>query len=64
MQFLDLSQNALDKKSIEYIVAALAIAPESGLASLRLDDCQLRPAALEALCMEPLLFLCSALMLS
>ncbi|KAF9531479.1 hypothetical protein CPB83DRAFT_904584 [Crepidotus variabilis] len=50
MQFLDLSQNSLDKKSIEYIVAALETAPEPGLVSLRLDDCQLRPAALETLC--------------
>lgn len=51
MQFLDLSQNALDKKSIEFIVAALETAPEPGLVSLRLDDCQLRPTALETLCM-------------
>ncbi|KAF9555391.1 RNI-like protein [Agrocybe pediades] len=50
LQFLDLSQNQLDKKAIEYIVAALPIAPEPGLVSLRLDDCSLRPAALEALC--------------
>lgn len=50
LQFLDLSQNSLDKKSIEYIVAALETAPEPGLISLRLDDCSLRPAALEALC--------------
>lgn len=50
LQFLDLSQNPLDKKSIEYIVAALATPPESGLISLRLDDCSMRPAALEALC--------------
>ena len=50
LQFLDLSQNSLDKKSIEYIVAALETAPEPGLVSLRLDDCSLRPAALEALC--------------
>ncbi|TFK36219.1 hypothetical protein BDQ12DRAFT_687045 [Crucibulum laeve] len=50
LQFLDVSQNVLDKKSIEYIVAALATAPEPGLVSLRLDDCALRPAALETLC--------------
>ncbi|KII85687.1 hypothetical protein PLICRDRAFT_178724 [Plicaturopsis crispa FD-325 SS-3] len=49
LQFLDLSQNPLDKKSIEYVVAALVPAPEPGLVSLRLDDCSLRPAALEAL---------------
>ncbi|KAF9477211.1 RNI-like protein [Pholiota conissans] len=50
LQFLDLSQNLLDKKSVEYIVAALETAPEPGLVSLRLDDCALRPAALETLC--------------
>ncbi|KIM43835.1 hypothetical protein M413DRAFT_18150 [Hebeloma cylindrosporum] len=50
LQFLDLSQNMLDKKAIEYIVAALETAPEPGLVSLRLDDCSLRPAALETLC--------------
>ncbi|CAA7270344.1 unnamed protein product [Cyclocybe aegerita] len=50
LQFLDLSQNMLDKKSMEYIVAALETAPEPGLVSLRLDDCSLRPAALETLC--------------
>lgn len=50
LQFLDVSQNSLDKKSVEYIVAALSPAPESGILSLRLDDCQLRPAALETLC--------------
>ncbi|KAG6828374.1 hypothetical protein H0H92_008216 [Tricholoma furcatifolium] len=49
LQFLDLSQNNLDKKAIEYIVAALATAPNPGLVSLRLDDCALRPAALETL---------------
>ncbi|KAJ3514463.1 hypothetical protein NLJ89_g2371 [Agrocybe chaxingu] len=43
-------QNMLDKKSMEYIVAALETAPEPGLVSLRLDDCSLRPAALETLC--------------
>ncbi|RDB16470.1 hypothetical protein Hypma_002780 [Hypsizygus marmoreus] len=47
LQFLDLSQNNLDKKSVEYIVAALTSEP--GLASLRLDDCALRPPALETL---------------
>ncbi|KAF8885399.1 hypothetical protein CPB84DRAFT_1816838 [Gymnopilus junonius] len=50
LQFLDLSQNSLDKKSVEYIIAALETAPEPGLVSLRLDDCSLRPAALETLC--------------
>ncbi|EJF63717.1 RNI-like protein [Dichomitus squalens LYAD-421 SS1] len=49
LQFLDLSQNALDKKSIEYIAAALPEAPTPGLVSLRLDDCQLKPQALDAL---------------
>ncbi|EMD36293.1 hypothetical protein CERSUDRAFT_95631 [Gelatoporia subvermispora B] len=49
LQFLDLSQNALDKKSIEYIAGALAQAPNPGLVSLRLDDCSLKPAALDAL---------------
>jgi protein phosphatase 1 regulatory subunit 37 len=39
----------MDKKSIEYVAAALATAPKAGLVSLRLDDCLLRPAALEAL---------------
>jgi len=52
LQFLDLSQNALDKKSMEYVVGALETAPEPGLVSLRLDDCQLRPAALETLCVS------------
>ncbi|PPQ80139.1 hypothetical protein CVT25_001438 [Psilocybe cyanescens] len=50
LQFLDLSQNSLDKKSVEYIVAAFETAPDPGLVSLRLDDCALRPAALETLC--------------
>ncbi|KAF8154473.1 hypothetical protein B0H34DRAFT_660189 [Crassisporium funariophilum] len=50
LQFLDLSQNFLEKRSIEYIVASLETAPEPGLVSLRLDDCSLRPAALETLC--------------
>ncbi|KAF7984923.1 hypothetical protein HWV62_9827 [Athelia sp. TMB] len=49
LQFLDLSQNPLDKKSVEYIVAALTTAPEPGLVSLRLDECSLRPGALEVL---------------
>ncbi|KAG6848495.1 hypothetical protein H0H93_016526 [Arthromyces matolae] len=49
LQFLDISQNNLDKKSIEYIVGALPTAPDPGLISLRLDDCALRPAALETL---------------
>ena len=38
LQFLDLSQNGLDKKSVEYITASLATAPNPGLVSLRLDD--------------------------
>ncbi|THH29900.1 hypothetical protein EUX98_g4280 [Antrodiella citrinella] len=49
LQFLDLSQNLLDKKSVEYMATALTTAPEPGLVSLRLDDCGLRPAALDAL---------------
>ncbi|KAI0037180.1 hypothetical protein K488DRAFT_39518 [Vararia minispora EC-137] len=49
LQFLDLSQNALDKKSIEYIAASLAQLPEQGLSSLKLDDCSLKPLSLEAL---------------
>ncbi|KAI8970894.1 RNI-like protein [Trametes punicea] len=49
LQFLDLSQNVLDKKSIEYIAAALPAAPTPCLASLRLDDCSLKPQALDAL---------------
>ncbi|KXN91582.1 Protein phosphatase 1 regulatory subunit 37 [Leucoagaricus sp. SymC.cos] len=50
LRFLDLAQNNLDKKSVEYIVTALDMPPEQGLESLRLDDCSLRPAALEVLC--------------
>ncbi|KIJ60815.1 hypothetical protein HYDPIDRAFT_31861 [Hydnomerulius pinastri MD-312] len=49
LQFLDLSSTSLDKKAVEYIAACLTTAPEPGLVSLRLDDCALRPAALEAL---------------
>ncbi|KAH8109464.1 hypothetical protein DFH11DRAFT_1812456 [Phellopilus nigrolimitatus] len=49
LQFLDLSQNSLDKKSIEYIGASLKPANAPGLVSLRLDDCSLRPASLETL---------------
>lgn len=49
LQFLDLSQTSLDKKAVEYINACLATASESGLVSLRLDDCSLRQNALEAL---------------
>ncbi|KAK0443366.1 uncharacterized protein EV420DRAFT_1649300 [Desarmillaria tabescens] len=44
LEFLDLSQNALDKKSVELLVAALTT-----LITLRLDDCSLRPGALETL---------------
>ncbi|KAG6371077.1 hypothetical protein JVT61DRAFT_10616 [Boletus reticuloceps] len=49
LQFLDLSSTVLDKKAVDYIVVCLATAPEPGLVSLRLDDCSLRPNALEAL---------------
>ncbi|KAJ7100977.1 hypothetical protein B0H15DRAFT_919984 [Mycena belliarum] len=56
LQFLDLSQNALDKKAVECIVGALveytpavADTPRRGLVSLKLDDCSLRAAALETL---------------
>lgn len=49
LQFLDLSQNALDKKSVEYIGLALRPATDAGLVSLRMDDCSLRPASLETL---------------
>ncbi|PCH38969.1 RNI-like protein [Wolfiporia cocos MD-104 SS10] len=49
LQFLDLSQNSLDKKSVEYIAAALPEAHTSGIVSLRLDDCALKPQALDAL---------------
>jgi len=51
---LDVSQNVLEKKSVEYLVAALGASTtagdEPGLVSLRMDDCSLRPAALETLC--------------
>ncbi|KAI0700300.1 hypothetical protein BC835DRAFT_1304156 [Cytidiella melzeri] len=49
LQFLDVAQNTLDKKSIEYIAAALPQAPSSGLTSLRLDDCALKPQVLDVL---------------
>ena len=49
LQFLDLSQNMMDKKSVEYIGNALRPASEAGLVSLRMDDCSLRPASLELL---------------
>ncbi|KAF8548472.1 RNI-like protein, partial [Imleria badia] len=49
LQFLDLSSTVLDKKAVDYIVVCLTTAPEPGLVSLRLDDCALRPNALEAL---------------
>ncbi|KAI0343834.1 RNI-like protein [Trametopsis cervina] len=49
LQFLDLAQNSLDKKSIEYIAAALPEAPNPGLTSLRLDDCALKPQVLDVL---------------
>ncbi|KAJ7834248.1 hypothetical protein B0H14DRAFT_3087627 [Mycena olivaceomarginata] len=48
LTFLDLSQNALDKKAVECVVAALGEYRE-GLVSLKLDDCGLRAAALETL---------------
>ena len=54
LQFLDLSQNVLDKKAIEYIAGALPEAPTPGLVSLRLDDCQLKPQALDVLGRHPL----------
>jgi len=47
LQFLDLSQNSLDKKAVEYLASALATKPS--LASLRMDDCLLRASALETL---------------
>ncbi|KAJ7343861.1 hypothetical protein DFH08DRAFT_915041 [Mycena albidolilacea] len=51
LTFLDLSQNALDKKAVECVVAALGEYREvrQGLVSLKLDDCGLRAAALETL---------------
>ena len=49
LQFLDISQNPLDRKSIESIGSALGAANEGGLVSLRLDDCALKPIALESL---------------
>lgn len=77
LQFLDVSQNFLDKRAVEYIVSALGSIPPSlppsapastvstpilekvdlsfqstgkpQLVSLRMDGCNLRPAALEAL---------------
>ena len=49
LQFLDLSQNMMDKKSVEYIGSSLRPASEPGLVSLRMDDCSLRPASLETL---------------
>ncbi|KAJ7454514.1 hypothetical protein FB451DRAFT_1518200, partial [Mycena latifolia] len=49
LQFLDLSQNALDKKAVECIVGALGKDGRRGLVSLKLDDCSLRAAALETL---------------
>ncbi|KAH7099969.1 RNI-like protein [Auriculariales sp. MPI-PUGE-AT-0066] len=62
-KFLDLSETNLDKKSVDYIVAALGSIPpqqpngeyvpapgaHSSLESLRLDDCSLRAGALESL---------------
>ncbi|KAH7929207.1 RNI-like protein [Leucogyrophana mollusca] len=49
LQFLDLSQTTLDKKSIDPSPATDTTLPNTGLVSLRLDDCALKPAALEAL---------------
>ncbi|KAF9261653.1 RNI-like protein [Marasmius fiardii PR-910] len=49
LQFLDLSNIPLDKKSAEYVVASLTQPPAPGLASLRLDDCSLKPSALDVL---------------
>ena len=45
LQFLDLS---LDKKVVDYIVV-YSTAPEPGLVPLHLDDCSIRPKALEVL---------------
>lgn len=47
LQFLDVSQNLLDKKAVEYLASALATKPS--LVSLRMDDCLLRASALETL---------------
>jgi len=47
LQFLDVSQNSLDKKAVEYLASALATKPS--LVSLRMDDCLLRASALESL---------------
>jgi hypothetical protein len=47
LQFLDVSQNSLDKKAVEYLASALATKPS--LVSLRMDDCLLRASALETL---------------
>jgi protein phosphatase 1 regulatory subunit 37 len=66
LQFLDISANILDKKSVEYLVASFkGSSPDQALKgtsqigsnlpkqpcvlSLRIDDCTLRPGALEAL---------------
>ncbi|EIW75443.1 hypothetical protein CONPUDRAFT_112021 [Coniophora puteana RWD-64-598 SS2] len=49
LQFLDLSQNALDKKAMEYIASVIPQLPAQGIISLRLDDCQLKPPALDVL---------------
>ena len=49
LQFLPWSQNVSEKNAIEYIAAALPDAPARGLVSLRLDDCSLKPQALDAL---------------
>ncbi|KAJ7229308.1 hypothetical protein B0H12DRAFT_1212926 [Mycena haematopus] len=49
LTFLDLSQNALDKKAVECVVSAWGNTPRKGLVSLKLDDCNLRAAALETL---------------
>lgn len=53
LQFLDISQNSLDKKAVEYIASALATKPS--LVSLRMDDCLLRASALETLGGFPLI---------
>ena len=47
LQFLDVSQNSLEKKAVEYLASALATKPS--LVSLRMDDCLLRASALETL---------------
>lgn len=63
LQFLDISRNVLEKKSVEYLVASFKAAQDTthmksiavvnvkkpAVLSLRLDECSLRPGALEVL---------------